>query len=270
LREGSARHRYPGAVRREFFDLVERLAPHVRQDLRDAVMPVYRDLLNEMRAANRIDWDPERLPLPFKPCEDYDETLAVEFLGLDAWFWKALEAADPLVEPLREALEKWADRHWINTRWVLNTALITLSAWAMQPKMQEPAWYVDDQYWGPDAALGADQIVVELPGVGELGKWTRETFRKEIVTDVEKAIDEHFDGIERVARERNIPSTQEGAKTEHVEWLVQRQVLGESIESIRKGASRTWPTVQEAIDGLGTYLQLPEREPARPGRPRRE
>jgi hypothetical protein len=255
-------------ARGPFFRAVDDLAPEVREALRDDVWPVFKKMSAALDKQGRLGDpdDPNTISfyrtLASRP-HTHPDSVHEAFM---AWYREACADEDAAVLPLKAALAAWMNRFYLATAWVESTALRTICEWERDPKRtEEPTWFVPGTL-GHDVTYTQEIIEVRLPSVTDLvladapsvKARFREAFKNVIDAAVERASEE--------AKGLGIQVAQPGGAEHHVEWLVRRQVCGESIKSIAVVENKR-ATVREAVIRLRKHLDLPKRPDAPPGRP---
>jgi hypothetical protein len=195
--------------------------------------------------------------------------MRVRTLEFERWFWMACEVEEQAVRPLREALDAWLGEFRLDSRWCEATALATVRAWEAQPEGEplSPRWFTPAS-WTLEAHSGErDRLLAHLPMPDGLLDQTPSELRSQLLSGIERAVDDHLAGLVEEAAERALPMARVAQASEHVEWLVRSQVLRESNYRISQRAGCDPKTVKEAVDRLRAYLGLPKPPRRRAGRP---
>ena len=188
------------------------------------------------------------------------------------WYQEDGKAGDTAVavDPLRRALEEWADRWHINTEWIVATALSTMWTWegAYYSRKPDDGWFIPEpvNFHTRHLSDGDNWADQELPDLFDLTIEPRAEVKKRYMEMAEEVIEARLAKLESIATERGIPKVSAGGKADHVEWLVRAQVCDEPILQIARSSERDQRTVTEAIRRLADFLQLQWR-PLPVGRP---
>lgn len=244
-------------VRTIFLELVERLAPQVFDELREAVLPVYR------RAR-------PRLSLPFYEGERVVNgwsTLKSPFRVTIAGFEQPEE---PERAELVAALQRWASKYHLAENWVFDRALTALDAW----DWEEPSSTV-----GLRIRMGLFPVPRAVPPVEmSLPGWdptteTRASYQRRVQRVFVDKLREHVDAGEAEASAngwRRVGGRQSGDATleRRFKLLVRWQVQRWSYEQVAKESRMTRPNVRTELVLAASHIGLPLRV-GRVGRPQK-
>ena len=248
-------------VRHKFLAVTDELCPQVAQDLQGAPLELYR-----------------AIPGPLEGVQ----------LRLRAL------SGNPDAEALRAALERWAERHWLQC----SEKGRGRHAWTIQAALQTVSWWCQNE---PDGKFFFTGIGAGTQGGRLFQFWshewnaateTRAAAAERITREFQQRLQVYLndtamllrsDGRRMGSRRRTDPSEKRDEKGPipefEVEWAVRRQILGESIGKIATQAlgddadvspDAARKRVSAAIAAVLDVLELTPRPPAPPGRPRLE
>ena len=157
------------------------------------------------------------------------------------------------------ALSSWAKRWHLTDRWCLALARDTARWYAEQPDAQ--GW----EFEGKAIFAGMFPFAIEPLQLGAAAyydpTWQRRgIFKRHVLEQVARAVDDYCDRIEAAAREAGLKRVSRKRESEHFDWLVRYQIKGEPYASIAQNASYKFKggrqTVRKAIVDLAEYLEL--------------
>jgi hypothetical protein len=217
-------------ARDEFLSILDTVAPKVHQVLRESVLPLLGPAL-EAAPAGLLDLDEEAL-------RGGPEAII--------WFMQARDAGHAACIELDKALWAWAQRHHLDAEWVVDAALRTLIAYQQDPiRLDTPAWFSLWPAWR--SALSEAEQYFQMEGIPhawdptvESSARARERFRAMAI----KQFDEFLAQRRQLAEARGFGRPpQRKAPSQHLRWLVRRQVLGENYTEIAEADRRADPQV---------------------------
>jgi hypothetical protein len=261
---GAVRH-----ARAYFLEQLANLKPEVLSQLRE-ILPLYaaaEPYLHTIRDIIQAD-------LVVMETVEPSDVSSFEEPEVDAWMVNrmvlapaapdgALAAPWREVEPLRAALNAWADRIHLNVEWVLDAALETLYVWYTKGVPSTLSW----SYWFGNILVSRPVFQFTHPGWW-VTQQTRDEAAEAIRSAFEVELNAYLHRIKAAAIARGMRRTSRKRGTRHFEWLVRYQCQGWSQGRIAKHYHAGGKTVADGIADIADRIGLQLRPPGRAGRPR--
>lgn len=250
-------------ARFQFLAILEEEHPDARAHLRDTVAPLYRKMRVGAVSAG------EAVPAPRNFVDLYHGE------GFADWLERhrsSLTAA----RRFAGALDAWINANHLQAPWLRDAAIRTIQAWELNPSLaNESRWFMRLSSHRT-ALLGGEEadLRIWIPSAWEPTVQPRSFARKEILSQLRKALDQWLDERERLVQGRGYvlaPDVRQPEK--HTRWLVRYQVVGESYTSIARDEGLAAPeaqgrqTVADAVRAAAERLGLQLRPPDQGGRP---
>ena len=232
--------------RMRFFDAIREVAPQVVEDLDQRAFGHVHALYDKLpdssedrpsRATNR-------------PVLERSELRRWSLVGT------ATEGRFPEAVPLRSAIEEWGANWNLSDEWCFGIALHTLVRWVKsEPHREARVWF----FPGSVGSMPRAWFTFETKGYQAIWDDWGET-KKRMTSEFQRALGEHKRAQELAVREAEDRTIEEKRHSEHFEWLVRFQALGEPPDAIvrwigQKRAGRP-PTSQSVLEGLRTAADL--------------
>jgi hypothetical protein len=177
--------------------------------------------------------------------------------------------------------------------WLLQKCWNTLGSWAQEPESLRALDWAEEDFDPPisgpteflrnisfQALTGLiiskpfaipEMFRFEIPHWDQYSEtWGEFTVRARAALDRELKV--LRDQNEQLCRDYNLRDASGKTSDDHFIWLTRYQIQGWSLNKIAKEYHRTWPAVQEAVEGTAKLLIGPGWEywlrPRKPGRPR--
>jgi hypothetical protein len=159
--------------------------------------------------------------------------------SMPSLIWSDL-ASDPRSEPLRQAIEKWADNYHLKDEWCKQEALLALWGGGEWRRWRAIKEFTTEE----------ERMFFFMHLGGDLAYLTRAEIKKLITRYFEKQLDSYLDRLEALTLERGGQPTPEKYDVTHFNILVRRQVewrsyidlqikFGYSIAMLRQIVSKT-------------------------------
>jgi hypothetical protein len=251
-------------ARGEFLYAVARLAPEVLLSLRRQVAPTYHDVASAVRyldptLAEQIG-PSGRTVVPAPECD----------VGLELLHWETSHK-------LLQELNRWSEQCYLSARyhtkdhWVLEAAIQTLQVWEVEHWLSEPPRFVRPLWWRTALREKERKITFTYPYGWEPTAERQRAATERLVKQFASELDQHFDKLALLAKERGFVPFHQKREPLHFEWLVRFQVLGERYREIAEkpggGQKPKAESVEIAVKRLGQDIGLTPRSHP-PGRPR--
>jgi hypothetical protein len=280
-------------ARHEFLQALDRIAPHFRQAAINDVLPLARWLagtpilddwgLHETAVLGWMAYDAFHTRI--RRLEGYNANVAtwsLDELGRErithAELLTRFELARPRARPLVDALVALLAAHRLTETWILDIVFGTVLDWAHG----EQASSMGGGYrWrAPSITRGAGYDAYRLENMPEFSfsapAWnplvqSRAEAEQRLNEAFERERDRYFAERETAlsTSARFTPEPAPRELSEHLNWLVRYQVLGESQGTISRRHNRSPRAVATGIRAAAKYVGVTIRSPSKGGRPRR-
>jgi hypothetical protein len=244
-------------ARWEFLRTIEGHAPCVLKRFHSEVFPAYMEARNQsFERSSKVDTDTEAsVPPP-----DSHISITMTSDTFVDWYRDAKEGGNLCVERLATALDAWAERHRLQTEWMIDTALRTIRAWEVNPKLAEQLrWVMKPASHRVVLNHELQELVFRYHWVWEPTIERRSDADKKVKDAFNKELAEHFDKIEALAEKSGYVSPPQKKRTrKHFVWLVRRLVLDEKYYQIAKELGEDRSGMRREVKKLASYLKLPK------------
>ena len=260
-------HDWPLAfLRRQFFAVLDQEAPEVREDLRDSVLPVFREAVDALVARARREaaaTGDTTLPAWWPAVHEEPWDIASSD-NASSWYTAAVDLALPEVGELRAALDGWATRWRLHADWITDTTIRTMLYWHRVPDQVGEEWQPLLPGW--PGALHVGDPPFEFHANWEPTIEERSGAKRRITEQFHAELKTFLDGVEARASERGfVAAGRSEAKDEHMHWLVRYQALGQKFTEIAATITPADPeasrkTVSLGVQRASDLVGLPLRE----------